>query len=179
MLTSPRITRVRAISASERSQWTGLLCETVAGGASVGFLAPLEAATAARYWASAIEDVVAGSRVLLALRRGDRLVATVQLALPWQPNAAHRAEVQKLIVHPAERRRGHARRLLAAIEERAAALGRTLLVLDTQRDDPAELLYRAAGYTYVGSIADYAAGADGVLRANAIYCKRLTETVSA
>lgn len=56
---------------------------------------------------------------------------TVQLHPATPPNQPHRAEVAKLLVHRAARRRGLAPMLMARVEAAARAHGRTLLTLDT------------------------------------------------
>jgi GNAT superfamily N-acetyltransferase len=87
----------------------------------------------------------------------------VQLELATMPNARHRAEVMKLMVHRAARRRGIARVLMLALEEAARGANRRLLVLDTRPGDPAEQLYLALGYTPAGVIPRYALNAAGML----------------
>ena len=47
------------------------------------------------------------------------LVGTVMLELVSSPNQPHRAEVQKLLVHPSARRRGLARALMLRAEQEA------------------------------------------------------------
>jgi GNAT superfamily N-acetyltransferase len=76
----------------------------------------------------------------------------------WAPNQPHRAEVKKLLVHPDARRRGIARALMLALEDVAAAEGRTLLTLDTRTGDSAEPLYLSLGYHAAGVIPRYARG---------------------
>src|SRR5689334_8002135 len=97
-----------------------LLIESVDGGASIGFLAPLRPASARAYW----DDVVASlgdGRVLWIAEDGDAIVGSVQLAPCLKENGRHRAEVQKLFVLPAWRGRGIARRLTEALEAHAVA----------------------------------------------------------
>ncbi|MEV5605844.1 GNAT family N-acetyltransferase [Streptomyces sp. NPDC052299] len=148
-----------------------LLVETVENGSSVGFLAPLERGTAAEWWRARAASVDAdGLRVWIA-RDGERVAGTVALVRAPLPNARHRAEVAKLMVRPSARGRGLGRELLAAAERAAAEDGVTLLVLDTETGSPAERLYRAAGWTECGSVPDYAAGPDGVLKPTTFYYK--------
>jgi GNAT superfamily N-acetyltransferase len=60
------------------------------------------------------------------------------------------AEVKRMWVGPAHRRRGIARALLAELERTAAAAGCTRTVLETgDRQPEAEAFYRAVGYTPV------------------------------
>jgi acetyltransferase len=146
-----------------------ILRDSVASGASVGFLPPLSEAEAHGYWAGVIDDLAQATRVLLVARQAERVVGTVQLELAKKPNARHRAEVQKLMVHTQARRQGIARALLAAIEEEARRAGRTLLVLDTRQGDPSEQLYRSHGYTMAGIIPQYCRSANGELDPTVLY----------
>ncbi|MGW1239178.1 N-acetyltransferase family protein [Streptomyces bobili] len=151
----------------------GLLADTVAGGASVGFLAPLDRALALAWWEGRAAGVAAGHLAVWAALDGGRVTGTVTLAFPDKPNSRHRAELVKLMVHRDARGQGLGRRLLATAEEAAAAAGVTLLHLDTETDSPAEHLYRTAGWTKAGIIPDYAADPAGVLRPTTLYYKHL------
>ena len=155
-------------AAAHREALARLLVDSVAGGASVGFLDPLTEQASRDWWA----DVLAGGVTLLALE-GGRVVGCVRLEPAHLPNSAHRAEVSKLLVHREARGRGVATALLAAVEDEARRLGRTLLVLDTQTGSHAEHLYRRRGWTDVGTIPDYAGAPDGTLVATTIFCKQL------
>ncbi|MFD3531704.1 GNAT family N-acetyltransferase [Streptomyces sp. NPDC058664] len=151
-----------------------LLVDAVDGGASVGFLAPLESAEAAAWWAGAAEEVAEGVRDVWAAHAPDgRLTGAVTLVRASTANGRHRGEIARLLVHRAARGGGLGRRLLAAAEAHAAATGLRLLVLDTQTDSPAERLYRGAGWTAAGTIPDFAADPAGVLRPTTLYYKRL------
>jgi ribosomal protein S18 acetylase RimI-like enzyme len=152
-----------------------LLRDSVASGASVGFLPPLELDEARAYWSEVIADVAAGALLLLVARQEQTVVGTVQLALAQKPNARHRAEVQKLMVHSRARRRGIGQALLAAADDAARQAGRTLLVLDTRAGDPSEQLYLKHGYTRAGAIPQYARSASGELDATAIFYRLLEE----
>ncbi|MEU1404071.1 GNAT family N-acetyltransferase [Streptomyces sp. NPDC005728] len=151
-----------------------LLAETVAGGASVGFLAPLGRAEAAAWWRERAGAVAAGRlAVWVAVDGTDRVAGTVSLTLPDKPNSRHRAELVKLMVHRSARGQGLGRRLLTTAEHAAAATGITLLHLDTETGSPAEHLYRSAGWTAAGTIPDYAADPSGTLRPTTLYYKRV------
>ncbi|MFE7168426.1 GNAT family N-acetyltransferase [Streptomyces sp. NPDC057616] len=151
-----------------------LLVDTVASGASIGFLAPLGWTDALAWWKERVPGVAAGQLAVWTAQDGDRVLGTVTLAFPDKPNSRHRAELVKLMVHRDARGRGLGRRLLATAEAAAAAAGITLLHLDTETDSPAERLYGAAGWTRIGAIPDYAAAPDGVLRPTSIYFKKLS-----
>ncbi|MER7728320.1 GNAT family N-acetyltransferase [Streptomyces sp. NPDC096323] len=148
-----------------------LLVETVEGGASVGFLAPLDREAAACWWRERAASVEAGSHRVWIARDAERIAGTIGLSRAPLPNARHRAEVAKLMVRPSVRGRGLGRQLLDAVERSAAADGVTLLILDTESGSPAERLYRAAGWTESGSIPDYAADPAGVLKPTTFYFK--------
>ncbi|WP_340374555.1 GNAT family N-acetyltransferase [Streptomyces sp. SS7] len=151
-----------------------LLVDTVADGASIGFLAPLDTAQALAWWRERAEGADAGRLAVWAAYDADRVIGTVSLAFPDKPNSRHRAELVKLMVHRDARGRGLGRTLLATAERAARAAGVTLLHLDTETDSPAEHLYGTAGWTRAGVIPDYAADPAGVLRPTTLYYKRLT-----
>jgi GNAT superfamily N-acetyltransferase len=138
-----------------------VLADCVAGGASVSFMAPFSPAQAREVFEGYAEEVERGRRVLLAAFDDDRLVGTVQILLALPPNQPHRAEIAKLLVHRAARKRGVARLLMERAEVEARAEGKTLLVLDTVTGDDAERLYERLGFTKVGVIPGYALYPDG------------------
>jgi ribosomal protein S18 acetylase RimI-like enzyme len=133
-----------------------LLHACVHDGASIGFVLPFSMEDGEAYWRSKVlPRVDEGCVVLLIARMEGRIAGSVQLDYDTPPNQPHRAEVRKLLVHPDCRRRGIAKALMAALEERAAALGRSLLTLDTRTGDHAEPLYTALGYRTAGIIPGY------------------------
>jgi ribosomal protein S18 acetylase RimI-like enzyme len=150
-----------------------LLTDTVEGGASVGFLAPLDRAEAVAWWRGRAALVAAGQLAVWVAYEGERVLGTVSLALPDKPNSRHRAELVKLMVARTARGRGLGRGLLTAAEQAAAAAGITLLHLDTETGSPAEHLYRSTGWTRAGTIPDYAADPGGELRPTTLYFKRV------
>ncbi|MGW0600452.1 N-acetyltransferase family protein [Streptomyces sp. NPDC002776] len=152
-----------------------LLVDAVAGGASVGFLAPLDPAVAEEWWKARAD----GPFAVWAAVDGGRIVGTVSLAFPDKPNSRHRAELVKLMVHRDARGLGLGRTLLATAEQAAAAAGITLLHLDTETGSPAEHLYRSAGWTRAGVIPDYAADPGGALRPTTLYYKQVGAPVPA
>jgi GNAT superfamily N-acetyltransferase len=149
-----------AAAASAERRLAEILCACVDAGASVSYLPPLARDVARGFWKRMATDVAAGTRILLAAWDGAVLVGTVMLEFASSPNQPHRAEVQKLLVDPAARRRGVARALMARAEVEATHVGRTLLTLDTRAGDAAEALYRAMGWHDAGRIPGYALNAD-------------------
>jgi GNAT superfamily N-acetyltransferase len=147
-------------AASAERRLVEILCSCVDAGASVSYLPPLAPAVARAFWQRMAADVAAGTRILLAAWHDATLVGTVMLEFASSPNQPHRAEVQKLLVHPGARRNGIARALMLRAEREARDAGRTLLTLDTRAGDAAESLYRALGWHEAGRIPGYALNAD-------------------
>ena len=150
-----------------------VLADCVAGGASVSYMAPFSHEQAREAFESWVPEVERGSRLLLAAFADGELVGTVQVVHAWPPNQPHRADVAKLLVHRAARRRGIGRLLMERAEDEARAEGKTLLVLDTVTGDPAERLYEHMGWTKVGVIPDYALYPDGRPCATTFFWKAL------
>lgn len=143
-----------------RGGLVALLQDAVNGGASVSFLAPLATDLATAYWDKVADEIGAGERLVLVAWKPDTgsILGCAHLVFPSPPNAAHRAEVQKVLVHSNHRRQGIATALMRAIEHEAHYAQKTLLVLDTARDGGAEALYEHCGYVRVGLIPNYAIG---------------------
>ncbi|MCI0756579.1 GNAT family N-acetyltransferase [Teichococcus vastitatis] len=153
-----------------------LLRACVDNGASIGFLPPLAEAEALAFWQGLCPAIAEGSRRLLVARRDGRILGTGSLCPAGLPNGRHRAEISKLMVHPAARRLGLGRALMRALEALAAREGRWLLVLDTLTGDAGETLYRGLGWQEAGQVPDYALlPRDGVLgtAATTVMFKRL------
>jgi GNAT superfamily N-acetyltransferase len=167
---------IRADAAFMRDHFDGfceLLRDVVDGGASVNFVAPLDAVIARAYWEKVAAEVVSGQRIVLAAMADDRVVGCAHLVPATTPNGHHRAEVQKVLVHSAYRRQGIAQALMA-IEDEARAIGRWLLVLDTEEGSGAQAFYERLGYLSAGGIPEFALSADAAsYRANVYYYKKL------
>jgi GNAT superfamily N-acetyltransferase len=151
-----------AAAASAERRLAEILCACVEDGASVSYLPPLAVEIARGFWKQAAADVAAGTRILFAAWHDAILVGTVMLEFASAPNQPHRAEVQKLLVHPAARRQGIARALMTRLEQQAQRAGKTLLTLDTRAGDAAETLYRDMGWREAGRIPGFALNGDGV-----------------
>lgn len=133
-----------------------LLHACVHAGASVGFVVPFAPAEAEAFWRrKVLEPARAGGLVVLGARRAGRVIGTVLLDHDTPANQPHRAEVRKMLVHPAHRRLGIARRLMRDLERHATRLGRSLLTLDTRTGDAAEPLYASLGYETAGIIPNF------------------------
>ncbi|MDC7717368.1 GNAT family N-acetyltransferase [Vogesella sp. DC21W] len=139
-----------------------LLQDSVHGGASVGFLAPLTHQEAHDYW----QGVAAALGPLLhcwVAEDQSRIIGTVQLALCGKANGRHRGEIQKLMVHSRARGLGIACLLMQEAETAAWAAGCSTLVLDTDSTSVAASLYPKLGWVHAGDIPAYAASPDGSL----------------
>lgn len=154
-------------------QLATLLLDAVADGHSLGFLNGLDQDQLDAYWQGVADEVGAGRRVLLAAERDGILVGSAQLDLCQKPNGSNRAEVQKVLVHCTERRKGIGTALMQALEIEALALRRGLLFLDTAAGSEAEQLYCKNGYQRVGELPEYACTPNGRWHPTAIYYKTL------
>jgi ribosomal protein S18 acetylase RimI-like enzyme len=150
-----------------------VLHDCVENGASVSFMHPFTLDDARAYYEGVLDELDAGSRVLLAAYDGDEVVGTVQVVHAWPPNQPHRADITKLLVHGRARGRGIGTALMDAAEEAALADGKTLLVLDTVTGSTADRLYRRLGWTEVGEIPDFALYPDGTPCPTTVFYKRL------
>lgn len=149
-----------------------LLRDSVAHGASVGFLPPLEPAEARVYWEGVGAQVCDSHGLALAWVDG-RVAGTAQLVEAGKPNARHRAEVCKVLVHSTFRRQGLGAALMRAVEARARERGLSTLVLDTRQGDVSERLYQSLGWLRSGVIPEYFRDTDGSLGATVVYYKLL------
>ena len=150
-----------------------ILVASVAAGASVSFLPPLNAEAARGFWRGCLADIALDRKAIWVAWVEGALVGTVTLDLAMPPNQPHRAEVAKLLVHPAARRRGVGQALMAALEAEATRRGRRLLTLDTRAGDAGEALYRALGWQEAGRIPGYALNADGTAGDTVFFYKQL------
>lgn len=140
---------------------TEILRDAVANGASVGFMDWNSTADFESYWSGVAAEAAAGRILLFAARDQSGIVGTAQLHPVAKPNQPHRAEIAKVLVHSRARRRGIGEALMRAAEAAALALGRDLLVLDTDAAGAARRLYVRLGWTELGTIPRYALMPDG------------------
>ena len=155
-----------------------ILIETVGLGASVGFLAPLSLDEAREFWLKVGQALASRERLMWGAWADEALVGTVQLVVGMPGNQRHRVDLVKLMTHPAHRGGGIGAGLTEAAEIEAARLGKSLIVLDTVADNPAQRLYQRLGYTAAGVIPDYAQSSAGPLEPTCIMFKRLVPTAA-
>jgi len=150
-----------------------LLTDAVDDGAAVTFLAPIPRNQAAHFWRGRIEAITARTCILLAAFEGTKLVGSVQVSLDTPQNQQHRAEINKLVVLKTARRRGIARSLMEAAQREACKERRTLLTLDTRKNDAAEPLYRSLGYVEIGVVPRFSLNSGGGLDDAIFFYKEL------
>jgi GNAT superfamily N-acetyltransferase len=152
-----------------------VLVDCVEGGASVGFMLPLERERAEAFWTSMLDSTSRGERIVLVAEERDTgaVVGTVQVILAAPENQPHRGEIAKMLVHRRARRRGVGEALMRAAEAAALEEGKTLLVLDTASPD-AERLYDRLGWQRVGLIPRYALWPEGGFSQTTIFYRDLT-----
>jgi GNAT superfamily N-acetyltransferase len=159
--------------AAARSGVAALVRDAVEDNASIGFVLPVDDAELGAWVDGIVDDVAAGRRIVVLALDGDAVAGMIHLEPAGKANARHRAEVQKLIVHRSHRGAGLGRRLLEEVEAIAAAQGRTLILLDTERGSAAERLYQTSGYDELGVVPGHALRPDGVLWHTTFFQKQL------
>ncbi|RJT42941.1 GNAT family N-acetyltransferase [Rahnella woolbedingensis] len=149
------------------------LMQSVALGASIGFILPFGFVQAQAFWQKLLPAFERGEKRLLVARMAGKITGTVQLVVDQPANGAHRGDVVKLMVHPNGRRKGIARQLMTAVESLAREEGKTLLVLDTVTGSPAQTLYEDLGFSLSGTIPHYAMSTEGLLESTSVMYKVL------
>lgn len=170
---SPTVRRLDRLDTSVIDALADVLADCVAGGASVGFMAPLSRDSARAFFAGVAVEAEAGRRIVLVGEDAHGIVGTVQVVAAGPENQPHRADIAKMLVHRRARRTGLGAALLQAAECEARAWGKTVLVLDTVTGSDAERLYARCGWQRVGDIPDYALFPDGRLCSTTVFCRRL------
>lgn len=168
------VRRVERPEEPVRSGLTDVLIDCVEGGASIGFVLPLDRTRADAYWARAFDEVERGDRILITATDRGEVLGTVQVIVAVPENQPHRADVSKMLVRRSARKRGVGHALMMRAEAEALAAGRSLLVLDTASAD-AYRLYRRLGWVEVGVIPEYALGPSGDYVDTTVFYKRLRD----
>ena len=167
---------IRRLDSIDEDQIQGLaelLVDSVEDDAGVGFMFPLELATAEAFWRGIASGVATGARALLVAEDETGIVGTVQLLLAQPENQPHRADLAKMMVLRRARRRGIGAALMLAAEDVARTAGKTLLVLDTWSGSDAGRLYTRLGWVRVGEIPGFALMARGGLWGTTVYYREL------
>ena len=157
--------RVRSLDTMGPAEIQGLcdvLIDCVEGGASVSFMLPMTRAKAEAFWSRTSAAHARGERIVVVAEDDDgAIIGTVMVLLDQPENQPHRGDIAKMLVHRRARRRGVGEALLVAAERKAAATGKTLLLLDTVSGSDAERLYRRLGWQRCGEVPGYALWPDG------------------
>lgn len=150
-----------------------ILIGCVEDGALISFVLPFSKDQARAYWGSTLRSVADGERLLICAMADSQVVGTVQLYLSPEPNAKHRAEVYKLLVHREFQRRGVASALMEALELEARRRSRSLLILDTVQGGTSERLYRRLGWDEIGIVPNHFVDPFGTPKASVYFMKHL------
>lgn len=157
-------------TARDFAELGALLVDAVAGGASVNFVQTPSLAQATQWWRTALDN---DADLLFVARAEGQIIGCVRLMPAPQPNGWHRAEVGKLLVRSDARRQGVATALMEALEVQAAAMGRTLLMLDTETGSDAEDFYRRCGWIEFGQLPAHTYDQRGELSGTTFFAKQL------
>jgi ribosomal protein S18 acetylase RimI-like enzyme len=172
------VVEIRRVYTEEGRQYQSalaeLLLDSVAGGASIGFMASVTKPEAELFFDKVLTAMERDERILLAAFVDSTLLGTVQIVPSMMPNQPHRADISKLMVHRSVRGKGVASMLMRHAEESARAAGKSVLVLDTCTGTDAERLYLRLGWTRAGIVPHYALFPDGSSCDTVIFWKRLT-----
>ena len=156
-------------------RFSDILINSVESGALVGHVIPVNIAAVASYWEDVVASVGAGERLLICATVDNQIAGTVQLYLSPEPNAPHRGEVYKLLVHQEFRNRGIGEALMQAVEVEARKHARTLLLLDTVQGGAAERLYRRLGWQEIGVVPRHFVDPWGEFKSS-VYMMRFLDT---
>jgi len=167
------VRRLNTVSEADLQQLARVLIDCVEGGASVGFMHPLELQRATVFWRHVADEVAAGQRALIVAEDSEGICGTVQLVLAQPDNQPHRADLAKMLVHRRARRRGLGAALVRAAETTARGCGKTVLVLDAVTGGEAARLYERLGWRRVGDIPRYALMPDGTFCSTTVFYRDL------
>ncbi len=165
------ISEVTELTEQQAAELADILIRIVKSGASIGWLDTPDPAAARAYWQTVVRK---SENVLLLATEDGHVVGTAYLELAQRENGRHRAEVNKVLVHPDQQGKGIGRMLMEVIEASARARGRTMLHLDTDQFDGSNAFYMRCGYTPAGTVPNWArSGQDGTLHGTTFYYKVL------
>lgn len=167
------VRRLNTVSEADLQQLARVLIDCVEGGASVGFMHPLELQRATVFWRHVADEVAAGQRALIVAEDSGGICGTVQLVLAQPDNQPHRADLAKMLVHRRARRHGLGAALVRAAETTARGCGKTVLVLDAVTGGEAARLYERLGWRRVGDIPRYALMPDGRFCSTTVFYRDL------
>jgi ribosomal-protein-alanine N-acetyltransferase len=152
-----------------------------AGIAHAALLAALHAAAFGESWsAGTLAELLAHPRAFALMATQGAPTAAEPLGFILCRTAAEECEILTLAVRPAARRQGIGTTLLRAAMTRAAAAGARVVFLEVAEDnDPAQALYRRAGFAPVGRRRGYYRPAGGGTAGDALVLRRTIPVESA
>ncbi|MBQ4851196.1 GNAT family N-acetyltransferase [Pseudoalteromonas sp. MMG012] len=153
---------------------THLLAQCIKSGASLGFNTCNNTQPLSAYWEAV--DMQLTSRMFLGYFCDNTLVGCVHYTRCLKPNGVHRAEVEKLLVHPQYQRQRIASALMQSLECEATKQGIELLILDTQTGDNSEKFYQTINYIKCGEIPHFVRDSNGLFFSTSYYFKKLLST---
>jgi ribosomal protein S18 acetylase RimI-like enzyme len=163
----------RAYAAQNLDRLAAILVQNVEDGAVVGFVLPFTRERSETYWKGVFSAVAEQERLLFCATIDGQIAGTVQLYLSPEPNAPHRAEIFKLLVHRDFQGRGIGTALMLAVETEAVRRARSLLILDTVLGGAGERLYRRLDWQEIGIVPHHFLDPFGVPRASVYFMKLL------
>ncbi|WP_426239300.1 GNAT family N-acetyltransferase [Pararhizobium sp. DWP1-1-3] len=163
----------RAYAAQNLDRLATILVQSVEDGAVVEFVLPFSREQSEAYWLSVFNAIAEQERLLFCATIDGQIVGMVQLYLSPEPNAPHRAEIFKLLVHRDFQGRGVGTALMLAVETEAVRLVRSLLILDTVLGGAGERLYRRLGWREIGVVPHHFVDPHGAAKASVYFIKFL------
>ena len=110
------ISEVTELTEQQAAELADILIRIVKSGASIGWLDTPDPAEARAYWQTVVRKP---ENVLLLATENGHVVGTAYLELAQRENGRHRAEVNKVLVHPDQQGKGIGRKLMEVIEASA------------------------------------------------------------
>ena len=130
-------------------------------GGAVGWLAVPGREETARWLAERVAEVASGRSRVAVVRGGGRVEGIGRWTWYESSTVAVNADIRQVMVHPAARGRGLARRLVAALVDDARAYGVETLTLDVRGNNHAAMrLYETLGFDVCGRYPDFVAVGD-------------------
>lgn len=138
-----------------------VVAAVMADGGAVGWLGVPTRTETDAWLAGILAAVGAGTARMAVLRAGERIEALGRWLRYEKPTVARNGEIQQVMVHPAARGRGLARRLVTALVADARGRGVETLTLDVRGNNHlAMALYESIGFVVYGRLPDFVAVGD-------------------
>ena len=130
-------------------------------GGAVGWVGVPTRAETARWLAELVAEAASGRSRVAVVSAGGRVEGIGRWTWYSKPAVAVNGDVRQVMVHPAARGRGLARRLVAALVDDARAYGVETLTLDVRGNNHAAMrLYETLGFEVCGRLPDFVAVGD-------------------